>query len=163
MPGFTVEATAHSFGDAPQTEADTQRAAALRARWRPYLWHEFLLAGVDSFLALWLDARVEAEVDAGWRRWPSEGLWRHSLAMNLCMDELRAFVPEVAALGCCPLPQSSVPLRRALVHAGLADADAQNKRPLILSRRYSMLTFYPFRGGCACCALRHDCPQALMI
>ncbi|MDR2504008.1 MAG: hypothetical protein LBD82_06485 [Deltaproteobacteria bacterium] len=162
MPGFTAETTAHPFWDALQTGADGRvEDAVLLARWRPYLRRMLLRVGGDSFLALWLDEHVEAEVDAGWKRWPSEGLWRHSLAMNLCMNAVRALVPDAASLGCCPLPPASAPLRRALARAGLADANTRGERPLILSRRYSTLTFYPFRGACPCCALRNDCPKAL--
>ena len=127
--------------------------SALRVR-RFTVYGEEFPAGRD-FLAVWLEAAAEEAVDACWRSSPGAGFAGHLRAVGLCRGVLRKYMPE-AALGCLPFPRLGPELRRALADEGLCAARDEGA---VLKRRYALLTFYPFRGDCAGCALRPGCPR----
>ncbi|MCL1915213.1 MAG: hypothetical protein FWG17_00665 [Desulfovibrionaceae bacterium] len=125
------------------------------------LWERWSSAGLrirrfrhgrDGFLAVWLEPWVEEEIAEIWNASPGDGFYCHTLASRLCWTALRTCAP--GAEGCAPFPEFRPPLRRVLEEEGLLAAGER-----VLRRRYALLTFYPFRRGCAPCALRSECPQ----
>ena len=69
-----------------------------------------------------------------------------------------------ADVSCAPLPVLSSLQRDILVREGLL-AQEQGAHSVtaipIMIRRYAVLTWYPFRGGCAVCALRGTCGKVV--
>jgi hypothetical protein len=133
-------------------------------------------AGNGGYAVLWLDARVEDDIDAAWRRLPEQALWLHHVAECLCRTALCRLVPSMPDGRCAPLPFSSPELAVALRAVGLiaanacADCSSPANRanrancahcaePPVLRRRYAILTHDPFSGGCAACALAGNCPK----
>lgn len=118
-----------------------------------------------SILCLWLDEGVECTVDALWGSSPSRAYGAHLLAMELCMTALRGLTPEVTdgppgSRHCAPLAAPSRGQARELKSHGLLAGTEEGKgAPPVLLRRYAILTWMPFRGGCGSCALRRECPR----
>jgi hypothetical protein len=159
---------AAGMGDSPLPLPDLAAAHALFAarlhavRLRP--------AGGGGYAALWLEAGVEDDIDAAWRRLPEQALWLHHVAECLCRTALRQLVPSMPGGRCAPLPFPSPGLAAALREAGLIAGNARAGRAEcagcagragapVLRRRYAVLTHDPFSGGCAACALAGNCPK----
>lgn len=123
--------------------------------WMPHLTAVRLEAQGRGYLLVWLDEPVEKAVDQAWEASPSSGFQRNALAQTLCMAAVHTALPEIEEAGCAPSPAPTPVLRKALAAAGLPYA---GDGPA-LSRRYAVLTPFPFKGGCEICALRADCPK----
>jgi hypothetical protein len=109
------------------------------------------------YLAIWLGAEVEKEVDGAFAASPSEGFRLNSLAQTLCMGAVYQVLPEVEEAGCAPAPGPCEGLRAALASEGVP---FQHSSGPALCRRFSVLTPYPFRGACDVCSLESECPKA---
>ena len=53
-------------------------------------------------------------------------------------------------------PKPTATLREALAAEGIPYS---NDKDPILSRRYAVVTHYPFKGGCEICVLQSNCPK----
>lgn len=109
-----------------------------------------------QYLVTWLEERVEEEVDSAWARSASEGFRLNALAQMMCMGAVQQFLPEVEEAGCAPAPKPNAELSAALEALKVPYLPGETG----LSRRYSVLTNFPFRGACDICHLRAECPKA---
>jgi len=125
-------------------------------RWLPMLHAARLETGKGRYLALWLDAAVEDEVDAEWKKNNEYGFRLSALAQTMCQCALYQLMPEAEDAGCTPAPQPTAALREALDAEGLSYQDATHS----MLPKYSVLTPYPFHGACEICFLRKECPKA---
>ncbi len=112
-----------------------------------------IASGKNSWLAIWLPEAIEQKVDEIWDKSPGEGFLINSLAQYMCMSAANAALPEAADSGCAPAPKPHPALSGALESLGLGQMGPA------LARRYALLTYFPFRGGCEICALAEDCPR----
>ncbi|MDE5879890.1 MAG: hypothetical protein K2G99_07750 [Desulfovibrio sp.] len=124
--------------------------------WLPRLRVCQVASGSSSCLAVWLPEEVEGIVDETWAQSPSEGFQLNALAQYLCMSAIQELVPQVAGGGCAPSPKPSPELRTALEGLGLPYKGEDSS---LLGRRYAVLTYYPFKGGCEVCHMRPMCPK----
>ncbi|MDR1243234.1 MAG: hypothetical protein LBM00_10720 [Deltaproteobacteria bacterium] len=130
------------------------------AAWIPLLYVRRLLPEDQPYLAVWLDAQVEDEVDKSFAASPSEGFLLNSLAQTLCMSAVHDLLPFVAETGCAPLPELTPALAELLEQQGLyrpGPAKPGEKPFLRLSRRYAVVTRYSFGLRCPDCALGEEC------
>jgi hypothetical protein len=134
---------------------DIDLMAEYWARWMPHLRVQRLTAGKIQYLLVWLDEPVEKELDAMWESSPGDAFTLGIVAQALPMGAVRDTLPDVAAVGCAPVPKPTDNLLRALDKAGVP-WEADNT----LGRQFAMLTHYPFKGGCAICHLNDSCPNA---
>ena len=125
-------------------------------RWLPLLHVLKLDTGKIRYLLIWLDESVEKEVDEAWAKSATEGFRLNALAQTMCMCTVYQAEPEVQDAGCAPAPRPTEALRQALAAEGVP---YQEDGPT-LSRRYAVLTHFPFRGACDICVLQPDCPKA---
>ncbi|MDR1777962.1 MAG: hypothetical protein LBR31_09075 [Desulfovibrio sp.] len=135
--------------------AVAERLAGLWERWLPLLRVCETRAGTNSWLAVWLPESVEKQVDEVWKASASEGWLVNTLAQFMCMSALREALPEVERAGCAPSPRPTRTLREALARL---EVPYKVNAPT-LERRYAVVTFYPWRGGCEICSLQADCPK----
>ena len=124
-------------------------------RWKELLQSFRITDGKKSWLAVWLPEEVEHEVDQAWALAPSRGFLCNALAQFLCMSAINERLPAVADAGCAPAPEPALALKLGLAEAGL---EVENDTGL-LKRRYAVVTWFPFRGGCEVCSLRENCPK----
>lgn len=124
-------------------------------KWKELLKSFQITDGKKSWLAVWLPKEVETEVDDSWTNSPSQAWLLNALAQFLCMSAIREKIPPIADGGCAPAPDPTLTLKNALVEAGL-DVDQDSG---ILQRKYAIVTWYPFKGGCEVCSLRENCPK----
>lgn len=156
-PAFDME----DFMDfARETRLATKTLENLIEHWEK--WQSQLTAvriqhSQNSWLAVWLPESIERTVDEAWKDSPGEGFLLNVLAQYLCMAAIQDVLPQTGNGGCAPSPQSNDILGAALQQLGLVAAGKDNTN---LSRRYAVLTYYPFRGGCEICAMRDQCPKA---
>lgn len=123
--------------------------------WAPRLNVRKLKVGKIQYLAVWLDESVEADVDGVWDTSPSSAFLAGSLAQVMVMCAVNQVLPEVQDAGCAPAPKPTDGLVEALEEEGCpynADATA-------LSRRFAVITHFPFKGACEICYLQKDCPK----
>lgn len=109
--------------------------------------------GSNSWLAIWLPEEIEQKVDEIWSKSPGEGFLINSLAQYMCMSAANTIMPETAGMGCAPSPRPDLALDSALDSFGLGQMGPA------LARRYAILTYYPFKGGCEICGLQEECPR----
>lgn len=136
-----------------ETRISSEALAGLTAcwdKWKNSLKITPIGAGPQSAVAVWLPEHVEREIDAAWEKSPGEGFMLNNLAQYLCMTAVGAIVPQTSDLGCAPAPEMSPELEQALAGSPYGASG---------SRRYGVLTWWPFRGGCEICALRQGCPR----
>ena len=95
-------------------------------------------------------------MDKAWEGSPSNAFLYNALAQTMCMAAVHAVIPEVQDAGCAPAPKPTAPLREALEAEGIPYS---NDKDPILSRRYAVVTHYPFKGGCEICVLQSNCPK----
>lgn len=126
-------------------------------RWQPELRAAQIKHGGNSWVAIWLPEEIEGETDRVWERSPGEGFLINALAQYMCMAAVRTILPQAADGGCAPSPKPNAALDGALAELGLMEAGKGNGGIL---RRYAVLTYYPFRGGCEICAMQEDCPKS---
>ncbi len=125
-------------------------------RWMPHLNALLLRAGGKKYVAVWLDEKVEEEVDAVFAESSEKGFRMNCVGQAMIMNAVYQLIPEVEDAGCAPAPKPSDDLARVLESAGIPYLEARTG----LVRRFSTLTGYPFRGACDVCWLRPDCPKA---
>ena len=125
-------------------------------RWLPKLHVVKLDTGKIRYLLVWLDEEVETEVDDLWAKSASDGFRLNALAQTMCMCAVYQVEPDVETAGCAPAPKPTESLREALEREGIPYQEAGPT----LSRRYAVLTHFPFHGACDICFLQKDCPKA---
>ncbi len=154
-PYFDMELLMSMSGETRMGGATAERLMGLWTKWMPHLHVRRIATHPIEYLAVWLDPEVEEEVDRAWDESPSEAYLNNVLAQLLCMSAVNDLVPEVQDAGCAPAPRPTDKLRAALAAEGLpyTESDA-------LSRRYAVLTHYPFKGGCEICHMQKACPKA---
>jgi hypothetical protein len=135
--------------------AVTGRLMQLWEQWIPEVHALRVTAGSAAYLAVWLNAKVEEDVDQAWEQSPSDAYFYNTLAQVLCMSTVHGVLPEIQDAGCAPAPHVSDELRAALNDEGLPYTASGT-----LARRYAVVTPYPFQGGCEICSLQHACPKA---
>lgn len=111
--------------------------------------------GKQSWLAVWLPQEVEEAVDKAWAQSAGEGYLLNMLAQFICMTAVEALVPQAANGGCAPAPARSLEFREALAQEGLLEEGRDE-----IGRRYAVVTYYPFRGGCEICGMADMCPKS---
>jgi len=126
-------------------------------RWLPHARVRHITAGKNSYLLAWLDEAVEEEVDDKWEEAPSEAFMYNALAQVMCMGLVHSLLPEVEEAGCAPAPRPNDELADALEEEGVPYAVMGEPG---LARRFAVVTYYPFRGGCEICMLQKQCPKA---
>ncbi len=124
--------------------------------WVPFAHARKITVGNDSYLLAWLGEEIEEAVDAKWEEAPSEAFLFNALAQVMCMGIVHNLVPQVEEVGCAAAPEATDELADALEQEGVAYI--QPGAPG-LARRYAVVTYYPFKGGCETCSLRKDCPK----
>ena len=112
--------------------------------------------GKISYLAVWLPEEVEKNIDTVWNKSPSEGFLVNNLAQFMCMSAIQELLPQVEDNGCAPSPRPTAALRTALEELGVPYKGPESS---LLSRRYAVVTHFPFRGGCEICHMQTHCPK----
>ena len=125
-------------------------------KWMPHLNARKLSSGKLSYLAVWLNEEVENDVDNAWDESPAQAFSINALAQALCTSAVNTLVPEIQEAGCAPAPKPTEALRDMLKEHNINYMDDAG----VLSRRYSTVTFLPFKGGCEICWLQSSCPKA---
>lgn len=165
MGAYTISRLASPHAFDLEAFLALSRAGGLPAEeiaWLDGLWTQFdaalsarqVVNSTRSWLLAWMDESVEAEVEKLWTASPRRGYLAHCLAVTRLMALAGDLAPELAGEGCAPVPEPSEELRAAAAELGLAFTPENT-----LSRRYALLTFLPYAGGCAVCFLRQDCPR----
>ncbi|AAS95654.1 hypothetical protein [Nitratidesulfovibrio vulgaris] len=131
-----------------------KRLAQRWEAWLPSLNVRRIDTGKIQYLAVWLDASVEDEVDRAWEEAPSDAFIINALAQTMCMSVVHEVLPEIEDAGCAPAPKPTEKLRAAMAAEGVPYNEVGN-----LTRRYAVVTHYPFKGGCEICHLQSDCPK----
>lgn len=156
-PGFDME---DFMNFSRETRLASETLENLIAQWEN--WQDSLKAariehGGNSWLVIWLPEEIEKAIDEAWEKSPGEGFLINSLAQYMCMAAVQEMLPQAADGGCAPAPKPNKELGCALASLGLVDIA---KGDTNLLRRYAILTYYPFRGGCEICAMSENCPKA---
>lgn len=125
--------------------------------WIPHARARQIETEKGSYLLVWLDEAVEDDVDEKWEEAPSEAFMYNALAQVMCMGIVHMLVPQVEEVGCAPAPVPTDALADALEAEGVHYLAVGEPG---LSRRFAVVTPYPFRGGCEICALLKKCPKA---
>ena len=154
-PYFDMEAFMVMSRETRLGGAALERLVELWGQWLEQLKVREVKAGKISYLAVWLPESVEEFVDEAWGKSPSEGYLDNNLAQFLCMSAVQELLPQVEDAGCAPSPRPTEALREALAGLGLA----YRENSPTLSRRYAVVTHYPFRGGCEICHMQAHCPK----
>ena len=123
--------------------AVTERLMQLWEQWIPEAHALRIRTDSGEYLAVWLNEKVEEEVDRAWDQSPSDAYLYNTLAQVLCMSAVYGILPEVQDAGCAPAPRTSDALSAALNAEGLPCTASDT-----LARRYAVVTHYPFKGGC---------------
>lgn len=131
----------------------------LEGLWETWLSHRnavtFTVDGT-GYLLVWLDEAVEETVDEAWDSSPSDAYLYNVLAQVMCMGMVHEALPQVLQVGCAPAPKGSNNLADALEEIGVPYSGNISQT---LARRYGVLTYHPFKGGCEVCSLKHSCPK----
>lgn len=125
-------------------------------RWLPHAKARRIETASGGFLLAWLGEAVEDDVDDKWEEAPSQAFLFNALAQVMCMGIVHSLLPEVEDAGCAPAPVPSDELAEALEQEGVPYLIMGEPG---LSRRFAVVTHYPFRGGCELCALKSGCPK----
>ena len=156
QPYFDMEAFMNMSRETRLGGAVLERLVKLRGEWLPELKAYEVGTGKISYLAIWLPESVEQAVDEAWGKSPSDGFLINNLAQFLCMAAVQELLPEVEDGGCAPSPRPTSALREALAGLGLPYKSEESS---LLSRRYAVVTHFPFRGGCEICHMQSHCPK----
>lgn len=154
-PYFDLEAFMSMSQETRLGGAVLERLVELWGQWLPRLQACEITAGKISYLAVWLPEEVETLVDDSWGKSPSDGFMINNLAQFMCMAAVQEVLPQVEDAGCAPSPRPTETLREALTTIGL---EYREDSP-VLTRRYAVVTHYPFKGGCEICHLQAQCPK----
>lgn len=153
-PDFELEEFMN-FSKETQLDGDTlEKLGALWENWINLLGAKQIHGGKKSWLAVWLPESVEETVDTAWAQSPSQGYLMNCLAQYICMSAVQQKLPQTAASGCAPAPLPDSTLRDSLAELGLVNGEGS------LVRRYAVVTYFPFKGGCEVCAMSGTCPKA---
>ena len=134
--------------------AVTERLMQMWEQWIPEVHALRIRTAPVECLAVWLNEKVEEEVDKAWNQSPSDAYLYNTLAQVLCMSTVHGILPEIQEAGCAPAPRITEKLRAALAAEGLPYTPSGTP-----ARRYAVVTPYPFKGGCEICTLQHACPK----
>ena len=154
-PFFDLEVILRTAQESRVGGAGMERLMRLWAEWLPELNVRVLDMGKVRYLAVWLNEKVEEAVDTSWAESPSQAYLDNATAQTLCMGVVHSLMPEVEDAGCAPAPRPTDRLRDALEAEGLP---YKGDGPT-LSRRFAVVTHYPFKGGCEICHLQSQCPK----
>lgn len=144
-----------SLCDTRRIEGDTfDKLAGYWEKWLPMFHAEKVGTGAADYLVCWLDEEIEKEIDTKWAEQPTESFMINALAQTMLMSALRSLLPEIERAGCAPVPKPTLKLKQALMDMGLNWIGEKQ-----LSRRYAMVSHFPFKGGCEICYLVDDCPK----
>ncbi len=124
--------------------------------WVGFAHAKKITIGEESFLLAWLGQEVEDAVDTMWEEAPSEAFLHNALAQVMCMGIVHNILPEVELEGCAAAPRATDALADALETEGVAYLNPGEPG---LERRYAVVTYFPFKGGCGVCALQKGCPK----
>lgn len=155
-PCFDIEEFMNLSREKRLGGAVLERLASVWEEWLGRLMVREIHAPGVSWLAVWLPESVEQAVDESWAQSPSEGFLLNTLAQYMCMSAVQELLPQVQVDGCAPSPAPTPALRGALDTVGLP---YRGEESALLGRRYAVLTYYPFRGGCEVCHMRPLCPK----
>ena len=150
MEGFMVMSQEKRLGGAV-----LERLVELWGQWLTQLKMCEISTGKISYLAVWLPESIEVDVDKAWETSASDGYMINNLAQFMCMSAVQALLPQVEDAGCAPSPRPTEALRAALEKMGLQYRPGSS----VLTRRYAVVTHFPFRGGCEICHLQSECPK----
>ena len=156
IPGFDLEEFMNLSHETRLSSEALEHFGDLWNSWLPRLQAQQIKSGQNSWLAIWLPEEVENEVDEAWAQSPGEGYLINALAQYMCMSAVYELLPQIADRGCAPAPKPHQDLKSALSGIGLGQSDRDD---LSISRRYAIVTYYPFRGGCEICSLQENCPK----
>lgn len=154
-PEFDLEEFMNFAHESRISNEALQHLLSLWEDWSASLNAREIKNGKNSWLALWLPEEIESKVDEIWDKSPGEGFLINSLAQYLCMSAVNDLLPEIGDGGCAPAPRPHPDLARGLEEIGLGQMGPA------LARRYAIVTYFPFRGGCEICNLQEDCPRNL--
>ena len=157
VPSFDLEEFMIMSQESRLGGATLERLAKLWQDWSQLLDVREIKFDKASYLAIWLPESVEDEVDKTWSQSPSDGYLLSNLAQFMCMSVAQEMLPQVESVGCAPAPKPFGALRECISQFGLN----YKKEDVILDRRYAMVTYSPFRGGCEICCLQSKCPKGL--
>ncbi len=124
--------------------------------WVKFAFAKKITIGNDSYLLAWLGEEIEEQVDDKWEEAPSEAFLYNSLAQVMCMGIVHNILPEVELEGCAAAPHCTDAIADALEAEGVPYLNVGTPG---LARRYAVLTYYPFKGGCEACSLQKECPK----
>ncbi|MGE9986508.1 hypothetical protein [Desulfovibrio sp. SGI.169] len=155
-PYFDMEAFMNLSRETRLGGATLERLVNLWGQWLPELKVCEVGTGKISYLAIWLPESVEEAVDEAWGKSASDGFLINNLAQFMCMAAVQELLPQVEDGGCAPSPRPTQALREALSGLGLPYKSEDSS---LLSRRYAVVTHYPFRGGCEICHMQSHCPK----
>lgn len=113
--------------------------------------------GEGKFVFIYLDEDAENAIEGIWQDSPTHGLLFHGLAITMVMSTAQGFVPELADGKCAPLPRPGEGVFGAFEELGLS----WNEEGTV-SRKYAVLTPYPYTGGCEVCYLSETCPKSTL-
>ena len=156
QPYFDMEAFMNMSRETRLGGAVLERLVKLWGEWLPELKAYEVGTGKISYLAIWLPESVEQAVDEAWGKSPSDGFLINNLAQFLCMAAVQELLPEVEDGGCAPSPRPTSALREALAGLGLPYKSEESS---LLSRRYAVVTHFPFRGGCEIWHMQSHCAK----
>lgn len=125
--------------------------------WLPYAHAYKILLQDVAYLLVYLEDYIEEEIDAMWADSPSEAFMFNALAQVMCMGMVHSVLPEVENAGCAPSPEITEALRLLLLDVGVSYS--LSGKAGVSSRRYSVLTYFTFKGSCGVCVLQEDCPK----
>ena len=155
-PGFDMLHYMEIAGVPRMEEEESARLGERFAQWLPHLRaYRFDLGRRKGYALIFLDEKVEQEVEAAWQISPSDGFSLHNLGIALVMGAAAQVVPEVADGGCAPLPR---PDRDMLRQFKILDLEWNPAGTV--NRQYAVFTPMPYAGGCGVCMLRDSCPKS---
>lgn len=153
QPFFELEDYMNLCGESRLESAAMEEIFRYWQDWLPKLRARLLENGGSSWFAVWLPQDVEEIVDKMYDQYPTQGHLLNSLAIYMCMSAAGEIMPRIAESGCAPAPTKTPQLENALAQAGINGAQEGSRA------RYSVITYYPFRGGCEICDVRETCPK----
>jgi len=155
-PAFDLDRFAALSRSQPNDDMETRELAETWCRWRRHLraYRIDCRGERGSWLLLWLEPVVERNMEDAWSASPLRGYLLDMLAASLVMAAAESMIPELASLGCAPVPEPHPAIRGVAFELGLNWTG-----PGALDRRYAMVTALPYAGGCESCSLCADCPR----
>ena len=154
-PAFDIELILNISQETRMGGAVLERLAGLWEQWHGSLQARRIDTGKIQYLAVWLGSEVEEAVDRAWEESPSNAFMDNALAQSLCMGAVHEILPQIEDAGCAPAPRPTQALREAMSSLGVPYRDDGPT----LTRRFAVVTHYPFKGGCEICHLQDACPK----